>query len=99
MPESITEGVFTIENEKSQKAYAKYFNAGKKDKRSKAIHKSKKQKKNASVVGDAPQVEAEEMVGTKQSVYNLKKAGHSPVSISPQNKDIKLELGDQLIRS
>ena len=48
LPELIAEGVFTIEDEDSQKTYAKYFNAGKKDKRSKAKRsKAKKQKKNA----------------------------------------------------
>lgn len=31
LPELVAEGVFTIEDEDSQKTYAKYFNAGKKD--------------------------------------------------------------------
>ena len=68
LPELIAEGVFTIEDEDSQKTYAKYFNAGKKDKRSKA----KKQKKNAepqvqeqeaaiATIEEAPQMEAAEI--------------------------------------
>ena len=72
LPELIAEGVFTIEDEDSQKTYAKYFNAGKKDKRSKA-KKSKKQKKSEAVVEveqdeqpaatieEAPQMEAAEI--------------------------------------
>ena len=71
LPELIAEGVFTIEDEDSQKTYAKYFNAGKKDKRSKA-KKSKKQKKNAepqvqeqeaaiATIEEAPQMEAAEI--------------------------------------
>ena len=46
LPELVAEGVFTIEDEDSLKTYAKYFNAGKKDKRSKA-KKSKKPMKKA----------------------------------------------------
>ena len=73
LPELIAEGVFTIEDEDSQKTYAKYFNAGKKDKRSKAKRsKAKKQKKSEAVVEveqdeqptatieEAPQIEAAE---------------------------------------
>ena len=71
LPELIAEGVFTIEDEDSQKTYAKYFTAGKKDKRSKA-KKSKKQKKNAepqeqeqeaaiATIEEAPQMEAAEI--------------------------------------
>ena len=73
LPELIAEGVFTIEDEDSQKTYAKYFNAGKKDKRSKAKRsKAKKQKKNAepqeqeqeaaiATIEEAPQMEAAEI--------------------------------------
>ncbi|MBQ2379457.1 MAG: DUF2924 domain-containing protein [Akkermansia sp.] len=69
LPELIAEGVFTIEDEDSQKTYAKYFNAGKKDKRSKAKKsKAKKQKKNAepqeaaiATIEEAPQMEAAEI--------------------------------------
>ena len=73
LPELIAEGVFTIEDEDSQKTYAKYFNAGKKDKRSKAKRsKAKKQKKNAepqeqeqeaaiATIEEAPQIEAAEI--------------------------------------
>ena len=64
LPELIAEGVFTIEDEDSQKTYAKYFNAGKKDKRSKA----KKQQKNAepqeaaiATIEEAPHMEAAEI--------------------------------------
>ena len=73
LPELIAEGVFTIEDEDSQKTYAKYFNAGKKDKRSKAKRsKAKKLKKSEAVVEveqdeqpaatieEAPQIEAAE---------------------------------------
>ena len=68
LPELIAEGVFTIEDEDSLKTYAKYFNAGKKDKRSKAKRsKAKKQKKNAepqeaaiATIEEAPQIEAAE---------------------------------------
>ena len=71
LPELIAEGVFTIEDEDSQKTYAKYFNAGKKNKRSKA-KKSKKQNKNAepqvqeqeaaiATIEEAPQMEAAEI--------------------------------------
>ncbi len=73
LPELVAEGVFTIEDEDSQKTYAKYFNAGKKDKRSKAKRsKAKKQKKNAepqeqeqeaaiATIAEAPQMEAAEI--------------------------------------
>ena len=73
LPELIAEGVFTIEDEDSQKTYAKYFNAGKKDKRSKTKRsKAKKQKKNAepqeqeqeaaiATIEEAPQMEAAEI--------------------------------------
>lgn len=73
LPELVAEGVFTIEDEDSQKTYAKYFNAGKKDKRSKAKRsKAKKQKKNAepqeqeqeaaiATIEEAPQMEAAEI--------------------------------------
>ena len=73
LPELIAQGVFTIEDEDSQKTYAKYFNAGKKDKRSKAKKsKAKKQKKNAepqeqeqeaaiATIEEAPQMEAAEI--------------------------------------
>ena len=69
LPELIAEGVFTIEDDDSQKTYAKYFNAGKKDKRSKAKRcKAKKQKKNAepqeaaiATIEEAPQMEAAEI--------------------------------------
>ena len=73
LPELISEGVFTIEDEDSQKTYAKYFNAGKKDKRSKAKRsKAKKQQKNAepqeqehaaaiATIAEAPQLEAAEI--------------------------------------
>lgn len=68
LPELVAEGVFTIEDEDSQKTYAKYFNAGKKNKRSKA----KKQQKNAepqeqeqeaaiATIEEAPQMEAAEI--------------------------------------
>ena len=64
LPELVAEGVFTIEDEDSLKTYAKYFNAGRKDKRSKA----KKQKKNAepqesaiATIEEAPQMEAAEI--------------------------------------
>ena len=188
LPELIAEGVFTIEDEDSQNTYAKYFNAGKKNKRSKA-KKSKKQKKSEAVVEaeqdeqpaatieDAPQMEAAEIneeveaalwqeieeareaeqlmeaqdeeaaeadeesvepaaeepatnepesneaesnepvtdveppaqesaaeapqpeeAPSKLSTYNLKKAGQSPMSLTPGSDDIKLESGDQLIR-
>ena len=73
LPELVAEGVFTIEDEDSQKTYAKYFNAGKKDKRSKAKRsKTKKQKKSEAVVDveqdeqpsatieETPQIEAAE---------------------------------------
>ena len=71
LPELIAEGVFTIEDEDSQKTYAKYFNAGKKHKRSKG-KKNKKQKKNAepqeqeqeaaiATIEEAPQMEAAEI--------------------------------------
>ena len=71
LPELVAEGVFTIEDEDSQKTYAKYFNAGKKDKRSKT-KKGKKQKKNAepqvqeqeaaiATIEEAPQMEAAEI--------------------------------------
>ena len=67
LPELVAEGVFTIEDEDSQKTYAKYFNAGKKNKRSKA-KKSKKQNKNAepqeaaiATIEEAPQMEAAEI--------------------------------------
>ncbi len=183
LPELIAEGVFTIEDEDSQKTYAKYFNAGKKDKRSKAKRsKAKKQKKNAkpqeaaiATIEEAPQMEAAEIneeveaalwqeieeareaellaevtmeaqdeeaaeadeesvepaaeepesneavteleptaeapaqesaaeaaqpeeAPSKLSTYNLKKAGQSPMSLTPGSDDIKLEPGDQLIR-
>lgn len=56
LPELIAEGVFTIEDEKSQKTYAKYFNAGKKEKRSKAKRsKAKMQKMQAAVEAEARQ--------------------------------------------
>ena len=185
LPELIAEGVFTIEDEDSQKTYAKYFNAGKKNKRSKA-KKSKKQNKNAepqvqeqeaaiAMIEEAPQMEAAEIneeveaalwqeieeareaeqlaevtmeaqdeeaaeadeesaepaaeepatnepvtdveptaeapaqesaaeaaqpeeAPSKLSTYNLKKAGQSPMSLTPGSDDIKLEPGDQLIR-
>ena len=186
LPELVAEGVFTIEDEDSQKTYAKYFNAGKKNKRSKA-KKSKKQKKSEAVVEveqdeqpaatieEAPQMEAAEIneeveaalwqeieeareaeqlaevtmeaqdeeaaeadeesaepaaeepesnepvtdveptaeapaqesaaeaaqpeeAPSKLSTYNLKKAGQSPMSLTPGSDDIKLEPGDQLIR-
>ncbi len=42
--------------------------------------------------------EAAEVVETKLTAYNLKKAGQAPVNITPESKDIKLEPGDQLIR-
>ena len=73
LPELVTEGVFTIEDEDSQKTYAKYFNAGKKDKRSKPKRsKAKKQKKNAepqeqeqeaaiATIEEAPHMEAAEI--------------------------------------
>lgn len=73
LPELIAEGVFTIEDEDSQKTYAKYFNAGKKDKRSKAKRsKAKKQQKTAepqeqeqeaaiATIEEAPQMEAAEI--------------------------------------
>ena len=73
LPELVAEGVFTIEDEDSLKTYAKYFNAGKKDKRSKAKRsKAKKQKKNAEpqeqeqeaaivTIEEAPQMEAAEI--------------------------------------
>ena len=73
LPELVTEGVFTIEDEDSQKTYAKYFNAGKKDKRSKAKRsKAKKQQKNAepqeqeqeaaiATIEEAPHMEAAEI--------------------------------------
>ena len=49
--------------------------------------------------GVEPQnLEAAEVVEIKLTSYNLKKAGQAPVSITPKNKDIKLEPGDQLIR-
>ena len=35
---------------------------------------------------------------SKLSTYNLKKAGQSPMSLTPGSDDIKLEPGDQLIR-
>ena len=187
LPELVAEGVFTIEDEDSQKTYAKYFNAGKKDKRSKAKRsKAKKQKKNAEpqeqeqeaaivTIEEAPQMEAAEIneeveaalwqeieeareaeqlaevtmeaqdeeaaeadeesvepaaeepesnepvtdveptaeapaqesaaeaaqpeeAPSKLSTYNLKKAGQSPMSLTPGSDDIKLEPGDQLIR-
>ena len=197
LPELVAEGVFTIEDEDSQKTYAKYFNAGKKDKRSKAKRsKAKKQKKNEAVVEveqdeqpaatieEAPQMEAAEIneeveaalwqeieeareaeqlaevtmeaqdeeaaeaetqqepaaeepatnepaaeepesnepvteleptaeapaqesaaeaaqpeeAPSKLGTYNLKKAGQSPMSLTPGSDDIKLEPGDQLIR-
>ena len=71
LPELIAEGVFTIEDEDSQKTYAKYFNAGKKNKRSKG-KKNKKQKKTAepqkqeeeaaiATIEEAPQMEAAEI--------------------------------------
>lgn len=73
LPELVAEGVFTIEDEDSQKTYAKYFNAGKKDRRSKAKRsKTKKQKKSEAVVEveqdeqpaatieETPQIEAAE---------------------------------------
>ena len=71
LPELVAEGVFTIEDEDSQKTYAKYFNAGKKNKRSKG-KKNKKQKKNAepqvqeqeaaiATIEEAPQMEAAEI--------------------------------------
>ena len=195
LPELIAEGVFTIEDEDSQKTYAKYFNAGKKNKRSKG-KKNKKQKKNAepqvqeqeaaiATIEEAPQMEAAEIneeveaalwqeieeareaeqlaevtmeaqdeeaaeaeeesvepaaeepatnepesneaesnepvtdveptaeapalesaaeaaqpeeAPSKLSTYNLKKAGQSPMSLTPGSDDIKLEPGDQLIR-
>ena len=180
LPELVAEGVFTIEDEDSLKTYAKYFNAGKKDKRSKA-KKSKRQKKNAepqeaaiATIEEAPQMEAAEIneeveaalwqeieeareaeqlaevtmeaqdeeapeaetqqepesneaesnepvtdveptaeapaqesaaeaaqpeeAQSKLSTYNLKKAGQSPMSLTPGSDDIKLEPGDQLIR-
>ena len=73
LPELVAEGVFTIEDEDSQKTYAKYFNAGKKDKRSKAKRsKAKKQQKNVepqeqeqedaiATIEEAPQMEAAEI--------------------------------------
>lgn len=73
LPELVAEGVFTIEDEDSLKTYAKYFNAGKKDKRSKVKRsKGKKQKKNAepqvqeqeaaiATIEEAPQMEAAEI--------------------------------------
>ena len=42
--------------------------------------------------------EAVEVVEIKLTIYNLKKAGQAPVSITPESKDLKLEPGDQLIR-
>ena len=65
LPELIAEGVFTIEDEKSQKAYAKYFNAGKKDKRTKAKRSKGKQKKQAAVVEEA-EAAAEEAVAAAE---------------------------------
>ena len=181
LPELVAEGVFTIEDEDSQKTYAKYFNAGKKNKRSKG-KKNKKQKKTAepqeaaiATIEEAPQMEAAEIneeveaalwqeieeareaeqlaevtmeaqdeeaaeadeesaepaaeepesnepvteleptaeapaqesaaeaaqpeeAPSKLSTYNLKKAGQSPMSLTPGSDDIKLEPGDQLIR-
>lgn len=71
LPELIAEGVFTIEDEDSQKTYAKYFNAGKKDKRSKAKRsKAKKQKKNAE-----PQVQEQEAaIATIEEAPQMKAA-------------------------
>ena len=71
LPELIAEGVFTIEDEDSLKTYAKYFNAGKKNKRSKG-KKNKKQMKTAepqdqeqeaaiATIEEAPQMEAAEI--------------------------------------
>ena len=71
LPELVAEGVFTIEDEDSQKTYAKYFNDGKKNKRSKG-KKNKKQQKNAepqeqeqeaaiATIEEAPQMEAAEI--------------------------------------
>ena len=42
--------------------------------------------------------EAAEVVEIKLTTYNLKKAGQAPVNITPENKDITLHPGDQLIR-